>query len=75
MPINDIISEIQPTANNLKEKAPENDGRPDTDKEATTMQTPPMIPPWIHNQTLTDRSVITLIGTVMGVLGLLRRVI
>jgi len=75
MPVNDIIAEIQPKPNNRKDKAPEEDGRPDTEQKATTMRTPRMMPPWVHNQTLTDRSVITLIGTVLSILGLLRRVI
>ena len=75
MPVNEIIAEIQPTSTNKKQKAPEDDGRPDPEAKETTMRTPKMMPPWIHNQTLTDRSVLTLVGTVLSILGLLERVI
>jgi hypothetical protein len=74
MPLNDIIAGIQPTPSASGGSAPEKDGRPNPNKqEETTLRTPRLMPPWIHNQTLNDRSMWELVGAVLGLLGLIKR--
>lgn len=73
MPVNDIIAELSVPGNGPDAgEAPSDDGRPDPDSsQATTMRTPRMIPPYIHNQTLSNRSALALVGTVASLLGAL----
>ena len=74
MPLNDIIAELEPTATSVTETTPPKDGHPDPDENVeTTLRTPRLMPPWIHNQTLNDRSMWSLVGAVLSLLGLIKR--
>lgn len=76
MPVNDIVATLQPRADPVESKdLPEDDGRPDPDEQKeTTLRTPRMMPPYIHNQTIGDRSMWELAGVVIGLYGLLKKV-
>lgn len=78
MPINDIVSELaarQSTSVVEREGAPTDDGAPAGEPEPTTMNvTDPMLPPFLHNQTLDKRGAVVLVGTVMALVGLIHKV-
>lgn len=77
MPINDIVGEAAETNGaTLMERgdAPSEMNAPDGDPEPTTMNTGPMLPPYLHNQTLKNRGAVSLLGTVMAVMVLVRQV-
>jgi len=74
MPVNEIIAEITPEPTTRKDKSPQNDGRPDTEQKETSFRTGYMMPPYVHNQTMGNRSLITLVSAVLTVLGMIRRV-
>lgn len=76
MPINDIVAEAADSGGaELIESgnAPEEDNAPDGDPEPTHMNTGPMLPPYLHTQTLSNRSAVVLVGTVLSLIGYARR--
>lgn len=76
MPINDIVSEMasRTAAEPIqREGAPEMNA-PAGEPEPTTMNTRRMLPPYLHNQTLDSRSAFMLLGTVLGLVSLIRQV-
>ena len=77
MPVNDIVATLQTSADPVEQtQPPKNDGRPNPDeKQETTLRTPRLMPPYLHNQTMGDRSMWELVGLVLGLYGLLKKVI
>lgn len=77
MPINAIVSEVaeRQTATPVESgNAPQMGGQPTGEPAPTTMNNGSMLPPYLHNQTLDDRSALMLLGTVLGVIGMVRQV-
>lgn len=74
MPINELLAERHGGATPTKEKKP-NDGRPDQSEPETTMRTGDWLPPYLHNQTLTNRSLVSLIATGLSIIWVLRKVV
>ena len=68
--ISDVVSGTTP----LEGDAPEDDGRPDDEPEPTTLNTPRMVPPHIHNQDSMNRSLVTMVATAMTILGFIEMV-
>lgn len=77
MAINAIVAEVsEPGYNDYSEsEPPEEDGRPDGEPAPTTMNTPRMLPPWVHNQTLDDRSLLGMTWFVIFALTIVDKVL
>jgi len=77
MPVNDIVAQIvDGTAaggtNEDGDAPPKN--APSGEPEPTTMQTPEMLPPYLHIDTYGHDGALALLGTVLGLVGLIEKV-
>lgn len=75
MPLNNIVSEATARQGGdliKRGNAPEEDNAPDGEPAATTMNTGPMLPPYLHNQTLSNRGGLFMLTTVTTLLGILK---
>lgn len=66
MPISDVIGDMEGATLMESGDAPTANNAPSDPDAPTTMDTPPMLPPYIHNQTLDDRNVLALGGTALA---------
>lgn len=76
MPINELIAERSGGAS-LAGDNPDlgDDGRPDTTSAETSMRTVQMLPPYLHNQDIANRSALLLTATGMSIVWLLNKVV
>lgn len=73
MPFADVVA-AQKGADPMSDgDAPKDMNAPTGQPEPTTMNTPDMIPPYIHNQTVGNRSAYVLFAMVLGITQLLKR--
>lgn len=78
MPLNDIIAERHGGATPASDSLPENDGAPDTendDTRTTFRNLDKMMPPYLHNQTMSNRSMFTMVGTGLSIIFILGKMV
>lgn len=71
MPINELIAERYGGARPTGERPPQDDGRPDQSLPETTLRTGRMMPPFLHNQLIEERSALVLVATGVSIVWLL----
>lgn len=75
MPVNEIVAEATGGTSPVERtEAPEDDGAPSGKPEPTTLNTPRLMPPYIHNQTLDNRGALMMLTTVLTLIGLVQTV-
>lgn len=75
MPLGEVIAQIDEAEPSSDGNAPEEMNAPTDVPSPSTMDTPPMLPPYIHNQTLDDRSLLVIGGSALTMVGVLERLL
>jgi hypothetical protein len=73
VPISDVIATQEGATIRSDGNAPKAMNAPTGEVEPTTMNTPDGLAPYIHNQTLADRSALALMGTVLVLIRILEK--
>lgn len=72
MAVTQIQREVEEQEKELAgESAPEDDGRPNVEAGPTSHDTPEMLPPWLHVQSIRPRAELLLLVSIIGVLWLI----
>lgn len=75
MPVNALIAERHGGADPTGSEPPEEDGRPDSAPPETSLRTHRMMPPYIHNQRIAERSALVLVATGVSIVWLMNMVV